>query len=481
MGDVNISGKDAASLRCKYIARCRHKIACLRQRCDAWRSKQTHRFPFLPKKPQQRETWTGFVPSQSLQSTPGARSNDYQGDVGVDTGATYSLQLPQKLGSALKDALTTLRKADTMEGRITAQVESLDGKIWQLNRSIVELDCRTTSKQSEGLVPNQDGVSQTRREIEAMRQLRAELEERQEQLDHDLAKVYKGKTTEQADIRAALDKLLVINNLLAPQPQAQDIARPSGRALTSERSGSHMQSVDKHDGQNNSVTENNQPPTRHFLQRSAGSQDLQKIIAASAAFRPASKSFAIPPPDPQEEALRTYKIRKLFLGQAEVDFEGRQEKFDQQRDEFLRTHQGSSNCESMMRLDHEQLIETRELTRALAEAELEYYTAKDAAVAKGVHLGPDIESGFVDDPEDDYTLSQETETQIFADSARVKKWLNGVLDTERMDKEGSELEDINWPDLDTWDAHSVDICDSISMRAEWPWRRRIEKWRAACS
>lgn len=55
--------------------------------------------------------------------------------------------------------------------------------------------------------------------------------------------------------------------------------------------------------------------------------------------------------DPRMEAERDYKLYRLFLGQAEADFEARQEKFDQERDQPLFKRQTGQKDESMSQLD----------------------------------------------------------------------------------------------------------------------------------
>jgi hypothetical protein len=217
------------------------------------------------------------------------------------------------------------------------------------------------------------------------------------------------------------------------------------------------------------------------LKRSAGSQNLQLMAANSLSAGTAAQGHVAPHRDPKVEAERDYKLYKLFLGQAENDFETRQYVFDQERDQLLLKRQTGQTDESMSQLDKRHILETQKLAQNFAKAEEEFYAAKEAAVAAGVVFGSDAGSGFASGLDDGYSLSTEIDGETFVDRRRINRWLAGLRLADTKDNNAAfldnELTDRNSANgSDNFELESVKMCDTRSAIAEGPWRRRIDKW-----
>ncbi|KAK4634779.1 hypothetical protein CLAFUW4_00110 [Fulvia fulva] len=119
------------------------------------------------------------------------------------------------------------------------------------------------------------------------------------------------------------------------------------------------------------------------------------------------------------------------------------------------------------------------MTTFLIQAEQEYSTAKAALVAAGVQPpGSHIESGFVDNVDDGYRISEECDITGCVDIKRIESWLADLPDIE-LSAHDTEDESAAEPgDIDRWDFVEVALWESRSMVAEGAARRRIDKWRA---
>ena len=162
--------------------------------------------------------------------------------------------------------------------------------------------------------------------------------------------------------------------------------------------------------------------------------------------------------------------------------------FHRQAEERRHKIDAGESVEPQFEVDMDQLNYTQRVTRGVIDAEAEYEEAKAAALAGGIELS-DVESGFLDQPDDGYRVSSEDEEATSIDRRGIQIWV------ERLPGAESELWN-TWlasqaalrcsemlaggVEVDNWDAKPIEICDSASMVAEGPWRRRIDKWRAMC-
>jgi hypothetical protein len=146
-----------------------------------------------------------------------------------------------------------------------------------------------------------------------------------------------------------------------------------------------------------------------------------------------------------------------------------------QRDELILENK---NEESQSEFDIRMLQLGQEYTRDVIEAEEDYERARGALIAAGLQIPrTDIESGFLDHPDDGYRLSEEIAMIAAPSPQAIQGWLASI--TGGSDPTGTPHCDDDRDDLglEDWDLNSVDVCDSLSMKAEGKSRRRIDEWR----
>ncbi|KXT09149.1 hypothetical protein AC579_7291 [Pseudocercospora musae] len=179
-----------------------------------------------------------------------------------------------------------------------------------------------------------------------------------------------------------------------------------------------------------------------------------------------------------EGLLYDFDIYRQQLDAATELFELREMQFDEELQEHNDRVLAGSDVESLSGIELRQLQKSRELTRALIEAEGEFDLAKAALLNAGIQLpGSDLASGFVDDIDDGYRISTERDWVVNLDSNRIHRWLGEIADETQL--ESSESDDNSHiKESDPWSAREVEICDSWSIVADGAQRRRIDKWRA---
>lgn len=217
-------------------------------------------------------------------------------------------------------------------------------------------------------------------------------------------------------------------------------------------------------------------PRKASLESQQGPQDNKECSKS-----PHDKEAA----DRKRKLVFHYCSMRTRMHVAERDFDEREDKFVRENDDRQKALDNGEVVQSPFEFDMRQLQETQELTRELIEAEAEYHAAKDAAIAGGAtleELGSEIESGFLDD-DDGYRRSEdEEEIKSAKQGYPWRSWLNKLPDTTSSSDCSGELIPVlsSEVEVDEWEARSIDICDSCSVRAEDPWRRRIDKWREIC-
>ncbi len=120
--------------------------------------------------------------------------------------------------------------------------------------------------------------------------------------------------------------------------------------------------------------------------------------------------------------------------------------------------------------DRAMLLDSREATKLLIQAEDEFEQAREYARELGLTLSSyDQESCFVDYPDDGYRESLEKQGIAHVDRDRIESWI--ALEDET--HAGIEC--------DEWETKTVEIWDSISAIADTPKsRKRIAHWRSIC-
>lgn len=190
--------------------------------------------------------------------------------------------------------------------------------------------------------------------------------------------------------------------------------------------------------------------------------------------------------DRKQTLRRNYQSTRLNLRLRERTFEDRDDRLDHEACERQKALANGEEVEPPLIYDMRQLEWSRRVTRELIEAEAEYREAKYAAIAGGIKLeemGTEVDSGFIDDVDDGYRLSEDAEEIAVSKGGYPWcSWLDKLPDLDTSEALATDLEQCapTEVEIDEWDANSVDICESRSARAEDPWRRRIDKWRETC-
>ncbi|KAK6388791.1 hypothetical protein LTR65_007270 [Meristemomyces frigidus] len=213
---------------------------------------------------------------------------------------------------------------------------------------------------------------------------------------------------------------------------------------------------------------------REEQQREAGEE------ATVVALDTSSEHLKAAPLSPEEQAL--LGIKEAFwrsqhqLQSAQMAFDYREET---RAREWLATFETAARGEepvdaSPEDFDARWVNRIQELTHELIEAEVAFAAAKADALTATVDVTEDDQaSGFVDDVADGYCMSYEQEQVASVPQPQVSSWLDNIPD-QASPTSNNEV------DVDEWDTQTVGISDSVSLVAEGPDRRRIEKWRRIC-
>lgn len=390
--------------------------------------------------------------------------------------------LPELI-SAIKDTLLEDRSRELEEPEILAKLAQLDDEINHVHRRIFHVAHRIGQIKHIGTTSARYEAPLLREEITIMQDERSCLQEQKKQLNQRLCAGYDKKDQDDASLLADLDDLFVRRDILPPRGEARVLTRDRAPFLKPTKAIKPEQHTEA--GRVAEAIMGVPSGSQYFEKRSERSM-WQKLRS----YHPQNALYASPtPPLPLRNVAdgvrdlleRIYHSRKLFLREAERALDTRAERFDEERRDYWRSCMNGEVVELSIELDMRQLLETRRLTRELADAEASFYQAKAEAVAGGVHLpGSDAESGSVNDFDDDYRLSLEEGEVDFVDMARIRQWLANVSD-KPLESSPWEHPRVLYPasyrpprdavEVDSWDAKTVDICDSVSMRADGGRRR----------
>ncbi|KAL8720441.1 MAG: hypothetical protein Q9225_002699 [Loekoesia sp. 1 TL-2023] len=182
-------------------------------------------------------------------------------------------------------------------------------------------------------------------------------------------------------------------------------------------------------------------------------------------------------------ASEELRDRYAELCEAEREFEGRYQDYEEEKANFQQMLREGTCQKSMTWFDHLNIKSTQELTRKLVAAEDAY----ENAFARRKKIGPnqhDQESGFLTDTTDGYLMSVENEGDIEVPKDWVYEWLKGIPEVENPPdiaelKNGAGLEfgQLSHGDVEVSSIRSARMSDAWSCRDWTRNRRRIDRWR----
>ncbi|KAK5125486.1 hypothetical protein LTR85_000596 [Meristemomyces frigidus] len=186
------------------------------------------------------------------------------------------------------------------------------------------------------------------------------------------------------------------------------------------------------------------------------------------------------PLTPAQQAVadlkNAYWTAEQRLDEAQVAFDRREhDRAEEWQANYDAVERGEEAADSSPEeFDLRWLKRNQELTHEVVEAETALAEAKATALAAGIEVGAeDQTSGFVDNLEDGYRVSFEHDQIVSVPEPKVSKWLSNIPDQ-------ASPTSPDMVEVDEWDTQTVGISDSVSLVAEGPDRRRIEKWRRIC-
>jgi hypothetical protein len=169
-------------------------------------------------------------------------------------------------------------------------------------------------------------------------------------------------------------------------------------------------------------------------------------------------------------ALNGITEKTIQIQDAQEKFDSLQDRYHDEYATYLACIEDGTINISKSEFDGMMLLESREATADLIQAEEELEQARKHARELGLALGSyDQESGFVDFQDDGYRESLENQWIAYVDRGRIVRWM------ESEDGLPAEAE------CDEWDSKTVDISDSVSAIADaCKSRKRIDHWRVMC-
>ncbi|KAI9665818.1 MAG: hypothetical protein M1821_003752 [Bathelium mastoideum] len=138
--------------------------------------------------------------------------------------------------------------------------------------------------------------------------------------------------------------------------------------------------------------------------------------------------------------------------------------------EFCRQQSRGEHRSDITNLDISHVLKKQKATHDLINAEAEYDEARRRARGMGVCEFHDDESCFLDRSNDGYSPSMEGRMKAGIDRGYLKTWITQCK--EQKDDSADAI-----PEIDEWASSSVDVSDSISMKAEGRLRTKIHAWR----
>ncbi|KAK3707729.1 hypothetical protein LTR37_011906 [Vermiconidia calcicola] len=378
-------------------------------------------------------------------------------------GNTMAAVFPNAaVSKQLQQAVLQNRAMRKEEQRTDTRLDELDQESAKLGRQIRRLAKEIDKISQECTEDDGKQLPELRQKLSVAQQKQAGIDEQRQAAEQALQSGWREQRLDVHLLFAAFDEIFVASNVLEPESDEDDTL-----------SQSSANECARPDGEHESYPEAN----------TAGADiaDVQNAVLDA--------------PDDESKAkalIEHYLSMGMKLRAMENYLERRDEYLAIGVEERERKIGEGEEVQSQEAFDHYQLELIRSWTRDIAEAEAEVEQAKEAVIAAGLQIpGSQVTSGFVDDVNDGYRLSEDEAMRRATNPVRVQKWVDGLPDPEPpspadrfplpeegiCDGSGSLAEGV---EVDDWDAHSVDICDSWSLVADGAEKRRIDKWRRIC-
>ncbi len=362
--------------------------------------------------------------------------------LGEDESSRIAILPSRELLNQLQEIVVEHRELEKVERDHEMELERLFEKHCSLHHSIHEIKARLSEwKQSQ---PD----SQTLQEqVTSKKARQVQIAEETEKSKRHMGAYYAGHVEQQRTLLEMLDLLFVKSGMIEPKTQVVE------------------------------------PDTETAPEASNDDEDESPL---------ADDEEDIATNQHQAELVKKFGVAARGLRNAEHSLYTR-EVYDRAYAERAEQIATGEKVEDQSKFDMKQLQLMQGLTRAVFDAEAVYEIAKAEAVEGGVCLGnymADLQSGFGDDPDDGYRLSEEAATKASVDVSWISSWYDDVLsatspsDRPFGDDEGQYLsyEQLLQAEAkcDEWDARTVEVCDSWSMVAAGSERKRIDRWRSEC-
>ena len=383
----------------------------------------------------------------------------------------------------LRDTICEPRKTAKIEAETDTELEGLEEELLCLRRNLKSLERAAAAAKEVASQDDPANLSTLRQRVAVTKENIEQNEQQQDQIQDQMNALYNGLRDKQYGFLSILDGLFVKSGLLPAESRSGSEvsgvpnACPLAVRSQSGQPGSGVESTDS-----NHIDRLIQPTERASHQSWHSPNPMTDTTALDQREDKSTSKDS----DRKADLLYHARVMRKLLDSVTYDLDNREEEFDRQAIEHDCKAQAGEKVVTHTELDLHFFRETQRLTRRVIELEEQYEMAKADAVAAGVPLPwSDIESGFVDDANDGYRLSFEQDMQEGLDRRRIFVWLQGMEEAgasaipNTMDAD--RRVDLPDEDISIWgDAESVEICDSLSMRAEGSWRKRIDRWKAKC-
>lgn len=174
----------------------------------------------------------------------------------------------------------------------------------------------------------------------------------------------------------------------------------------------------------------------------------------------------------EQHVLQQYQKAKKGAEEAQYQFQLTEYRHEQEEQRFAAGRAAGEEMGSPTEFDLKLLLDKKRLTRNLVEAEEDLKLAKTKAIEEGVYLDDgERSSGFLDRESDGYAESRAGQPAGVLDPGEFMQWLGGITE-DCGSRDGDST-----PDVDEWDARSVEMWDSVSLVAKGSDRTRIDRWR----
>ncbi|MCJ1320095.1 hypothetical protein MMC15_005432 [Xylographa vitiligo] len=167
-------------------------------------------------------------------------------------------------------------------------------------------------------------------------------------------------------------------------------------------------------------------------------------------------------------------------------FENRGEEYENDFREYRQAVDDGTCSLTMTDFDRAYVRNISNLTRCLWKAEVAYEAALERARRLGLLENEyEQESNFVSDVSDGYRESFEASICAGVDRRIIEQWYEEVLiamplEDNRLDTQSLYIEQVDLIEVDQWDAKSVGLSSSVSVKDQSRNRQRIDRWRQQC-